>query len=153
MLHAGLVSVVPITMKHCTGHSSSLAPSFASSIHPGDRPQRRERLRGSRPTGWCCSFSRKPSRRRWASLCSRTRSACTTPPCTPCRTCSPGQKTIRWPPSPPWHLSCECVSVCAEKREGERQREGQSCEWSVFISVSPEWTREASCLTFKNAAP
>lgn len=74
--------------------------SFVSSFHPGDRLQRRGRLRGSRPTGWCCNFSRKLSRRRWASHCSRTHSACTTPPSTPCRTCSPGQKTIRWPPSP-----------------------------------------------------
>lgn len=51
LLHAALVSVFPITVKHCTGHSSSLAPSFASSIRPGDRPPRRERPRGSRPTG------------------------------------------------------------------------------------------------------
>lgn len=99
--------------------------SWCVSISAGDRLQRRGRPRGSKQTAWCCSFNRKLSKRRWASHCSRTHSACTIPPCTPCRTCSHGQKTIRWPPSPLWLLWCErmCENV-AGKTVRERDTEG-----------------------------
>ena len=76
------------------------------SLLPGDRQPRRGRRSVSKPIGWWSSFSTTPSRNLWATRFRPTRSASTTPPCSPSRTCSrgPPRRGASWEGSRP---SCD----------------------------------------------
>lgn len=64
-------------------------------VAAGGRRQRSARRSGSRPTASSCSCSRRPSRRPSTSRWPRTHCVCRTAPCTPCRTSSPGPRTLQ----------------------------------------------------------